>query len=283
MSVYQEIKVLTIVVIGAVLNAAALNLFLIPAKVLSSGVTGIAQLISALLEPSSFHISTGILLLLMNIPVAWAGWIKVGHRFTLYSLISVVLTTFFMMLIPVRPLTSDILLNAVFGGVLQATGVGLTLKFGASTGGMDIVAMILSRAKDRPIGGYMFALNAVIILSAGFFFGWRRALYTLLQLYVSIRVIDAIHTRYVKLTAWIVTNKAKEVQQAIYAQLSRGITKLPAKGGFTNKDKEVLMIVITRYELYELKHVITETDPEAFTNVVETTAVFGLFRKESRS
>ncbi|TGA97125.1 YitT family protein [Sporolactobacillus shoreae] len=280
MFVYQEVKVLTIVVVGAVLNAAALNLFLIPARVLSGGVTGIAQLISALLEPTPFHLSTGILLLLLNIPVAYAGWIKVGHRFTFYSLISVVATTLFMMLIPVRPLTNDILLNAVFGGVVQATGVGLTLKFGASTGGMDIVAMILSRAKDRPIGFYMFALNAIIILSAGFFFGWRRALYTLLQLYVSIRVIDAIHTRYVKLTAWIVTGKAKEVQQAIYSRLNRGITKIPAKGGFTNQDKDVLMIVITRYELYDLKRVITEVDSRAFTNVVETTAVFGLFRKE---
>lgn len=280
MAVYQEIKVLTIVVIGALLNAASLNLFLIPAKVLSGGVTGIAQLVSALLEPTAVHISTGLLLLLLNIPVACVGWIKVGHRFTLYSAISVALTTFFMTLIPIYPLTNDILLNAVFGGVVQATGVGLTLKFGASTGGMDIVAMILSRAKDRPIGVYMFALNALIILSAGFFFGWRRALYTLLQLYVSIRVIDAIHTRYVKLTAWIVTDKAKEVQQAVYATLERGITRIPAKGGFTNKDREVLMIVITRYELYALKRVIAMADPLAFTNVVETTAVYGLFRKD---
>ncbi|WP_353947580.1 YitT family protein [Sporolactobacillus sp. Y61] len=280
MSVYQETKVLFIVIIGAILNAASLNLFLIPANVLSGGMTGIAQLISALLGPASIHISTGILLLLLNLPVAYAGWIKIGHRFTTYSLISVVLTTLFMMVIPVHPLTEDILLNAVFGGVVQATGVGLTLKFGASTGGMDIIAMVLSMKKDRPIGGYMFALNAVIILSAGFFFGWRRALYTLLQQYVSIRVIDAIHTSYVKLTAWIVTSRPKEVQKALYARLDRGITKIPAKGGFTDQNRDVLMMVITRYELYALKRIVTETDPKAFTNVVETAAVFGLFHKK---
>ncbi|RYL95622.1 YitT family protein [Sporolactobacillus sp. THM7-4] len=280
MSVYQEGKVLTMVVIGAFLNALSLNLFLIPARVLAGGVTGMAQLISALLEPANVHVSTGLLLLLLNIPVACIGWLKVGHRFTLYSLTSVVLTTLFMSVIPLKPLTNDILLDAVFGGVVQATGVGLTLKFGASTGGMDIIAMILSRAKDRPIGVYMFSLNAFIILSAGFLFGWRRALYTLLQLYVSTRVIDAIHTRYVKLTAWIVTNKGQAVQQAIYKSLERGITRIPAKGGFTNQDKELLMIVITRYELYALKRVIRITDPQAFTNVVETTDVFGLFRKD---
>ncbi|MCO7177131.1 YitT family protein [Sporolactobacillus kofuensis] len=279
-SLFQEFKVLTVVTIGALLNAASLNIFLIPAKVLSGGVTGIAQLISAMLEPTSFHLSTGLLLLILNIPVAYAGWIKVGHRFTLYSSISVVLTTLFMAIIPLHPLTNDILLNAVFGGVVQAIGVGLTLKFGASSGGMDIIAMILTRVKDLPIGSYMFVLNGVIILAAGFLFGWRRALYTLLQLYVSIRVVDAIHTSYVKLTAWVVTDHAHELQQAISAQVYRGITVFPARGGYTNKDKEVLMIVFTRYELYRLKQIIKEVDPRAFTNIVETTDVFGLFARK---
>ncbi|KLI03948.1 YitT family protein [Sporolactobacillus inulinus] len=280
---YQDLKVMTLVTIGALLNAAAMNLFLIPANVLAGGVTGIAQLISALLAPTSFHLSTGVLLLLLNIPVAYAGWIKVGHRFTLYSSISVVLTTLFMAVIPLHPLTNDILLNAVFGGVVQAIGVGLTLKFGASTGGMDIIAMILTRMKDRPIGFYMFALNSLIIVSAGFLFGWRRALYTLLQLYVSIRVIDAIHTSYVKLTAWVVTSKASELQRAIATQMYRGVTKIPAKGGYTNQDKDVLMIVLTRYELYLLKRIIKEIDPRAFTNIVETTDVYGLFVRKKES
>ncbi|MCL1631060.1 YitT family protein [Sporolactobacillus sp. CPB3-1] len=279
-SIQQVLKISIIVIIGALLNAAALNLFLIPAKVLAGGVTGIAQLISALLEPTSFHISTGILLLLLNIPVVYAGWIKVGRRFTFYSTASVALTTLFMELIPLHPLTDDILLNAVFGGVVQAIGSGLTLKFGASGGGMDIIAMILTRVKDRPIGFYMFALNGVIILSAGFLFGWRRALYTLLQLYVSIRVVDAIHTSYVKLTAWVVTDKANELQQVIARQMYRGLTRISAKGGYTNKDKDVLMIVFTRYELYQLKQIIKAVDPHAFTNIVETTDVFGLFMRK---
>jgi uncharacterized membrane-anchored protein YitT (DUF2179 family) len=282
-SIYQEFKVLTIVVIGALLNAAALNLFLIPAKVLAGGITGIAQLVNSMLEPTSFHISTGILLLLLNIPVIYAGWVKVGRRFTFYSTISVALTTLFMAIIPLHPLTNDILLNAVFGGVVQAIGSGITLKFGASGGGMDIIAMILTRVKDRPIGFYMFALNGVIILSAGFLFGWRRALYTLLQLYVSIRVVDAIHTSYVKLTAWVVTDKATELQKAISVQMYRGITKISAKGGYTNKDKDLLMIVFTRYELYRLKQIIKEVDPRAFTNIVETTDVFGLFVRKKDS
>lgn len=282
MSIYNETKIVSVVTVGAFLNALALNLFLIPAKVLSSGFTGIAQLAATLLHGTPFHISTGVLLLVLNIPVACLGWFKVGHRFTFYSILSVALTTFFLALVPIHPLTDDILLNSVFGGVVQSIGVGLTLKFGGSTGGMDIIAMIMSRVKDRPIGAYLFSLNALIVLSAGFFFGWRRALYTLLTLYVSSRVIDAIHTRHEKLTAMIVTNRGKEVQQAIYQNLVRGITRLPAKGGYTDQDKEVLMIVITRYELYPLKRIIKNTDPNAFTNIIETADVLGFFRKEDK-
>lgn len=281
-SLYQDSKVLTIVIAGALLNAAALNIFLIPAKVLSGGVTGIAQLVSTLLAQTPLHLSTGLLLLVFNIPVAIIGWIKVGRRFTLYSTLSVLLTTVFMTFIPIHPLTEDILLNAVFGGVVQSIGVGITLKFGASTGGMDIIAMILSRVKDRPFGFYMFSLNALIILSAGFLFSWRRALYTLLELYVATRIVDAIHTRYVKLTAWVVTDKTDELQKAIYAHLERGITRIPSKGGFTGRDRDTLMIVITRYELYELRRIIQTIDPYAFTNIVETIAVFGLFKKEPK-
>src|SRR5690606_36948898 len=105
-------------------------------------------------------------------------------------------------------------------------------------------------------------------------------LYTLLSVYASTRVIDAIHTRHQKLTAMIVTKKAAELKEAIYKRLVRGITMVPAKGAFSNQEKDMMIIVITRYELYELEHVIKEVDPEAFTNIVEAAAVFGFFRKD---
>lgn len=132
---------------------------------------------------------------------------KVGKSFTVYSFISVAATTLFLGIIPIQALSKDIILNAVFGGVILAVGVGITLKFGASTGGLDIIALILSRVKDRPIGTYMFILNAIIIVLAGLLYGAEKSLYTLVTLYTTTRVIDVIHTRYVKLTAMIVTKK----------------------------------------------------------------------------
>lgn len=277
----REIKKIIIVIIGALLGALSMNLFLIPANVYASGFTGVAQLLSRLLGTfAPFDISTGILLFILNIPVTIIAWKKVGKSFTFYSFLSVILTTIFLEIIPVYNVSPDILLNAVFGGVISAVGVGLTLKYGASTGGMDIIAMLLSRMKDRPVGSYLFLLNGIIIVTAGLIYGPEKALYTLVTLYTSTRVVDAIHTRHEKLTVMIITKKADELKRAIHSRMVRGITTIPAKGAFTNESKDMLMIVITRYELYDLEKVIKEADPQAFTNIVETTAVFGMFRRD---
>ncbi|MCM3570026.1 YitT family protein [Neobacillus mesonae] len=276
-----EFKKMIIVIIGAFLTALGMNLFLIPANVYSSGFTGVAQLLSKVLtDYTPFHLSIGYLLFILNIPVAILAWKKVGKSFTIYSSISVALSSLFLELIPVKQMSHDILLNAVFGGVIIAVGVGITLKWGASTGGLDIIAMVLSRMKDKPIGSYMFALNSIIILTAGYLYGWEKALYTLVFLYTSTRVIDTIHTRYSKLTAFIITKKADEMKKAIHAKLVRGITMIPAKGAFSNETREMLMIVITRYELFDLERVIKDVDPNAFTNIVQTTDVYGFFRRD---
>lgn len=278
---WLETKKLFVVLVGAVLTASGLNLFLIPANVYSSGFTGIAQLLSSVLtQYTPFSFSTGILLFLLNVPVTILGWMKVGKSFTIYSFVSVAATTLFLEIIPVYSLSEDILLNAVFGGVISAVGVGFTLKWGASTGGVDIIAMVLSRMKDKPVGTYIFALNAVIIIMAGLLYGWEKALYTLVTLYVTTRIIDTIHTRHEKVTAMIITNKADELTKAIHERLVRGITSIPAKGSYSKEQKEMLIIVITRYELFDLERIIRTVDPKAFTNIVETAGIFGFFRKD---
>ncbi|MGN1401480.1 MAG: YitT family protein [Bacillus sp. (in: firmicutes)] len=277
----DEIVKVVIVIIGAFLNAIAMNFFLIPANVYASGFTGVAQLLSSVVaDYTPFTVSTGILLFALNVPITIIAWKKVGKSFTFYSFLSVILMSGFLEIVPVQAYSNDIILNAVFGGVIAAVGVGITLKYGASTGGMDIVAMLLSRVKDKPVGTYLFALNGLIIITAGLLYGPEKSLYTLVALYVTTRVIDAIHTRHEKLTVFIVTKKTAELKQAIHSKLVRGITVVPAKGAFTNEDKNMMMMVITRYELYDLEHIIKEVDPQAFTNIVETTNVFGVFRKD---
>lgn len=279
--VWEETKRLIIVLFGALLTAVSLNFFLIEANVYASGFAGAAQLLSSIFNDFlGFTIGTGILLFILNIPVLIIGWFNLGKGFAVYSIISVVFSTLFLELLPVISFSNDFILNAVFGGVIGGAGVGLTLKNGASTGGMDIVAMILSKINDKPLGNYFLILNGVIIVVAGLLYEPENALYTMLALYVTTRVIDAIHTRHEKVTAMIITRKPVELQKAIHDKLVRGITILPAKGAYTKTDKSMLYLVLTRYELYDLEKIIQEVDPKAFTNIVQTTGVYGLFRKD---
>ncbi|WP_432358732.1 YitT family protein [Sporosarcina sp. UB5] len=278
---FTEAKRILVVILGSILVAISLNFFLINANVFAIGFAGAAQLVSSILHDQlGFSISTGILLFLFNIPVIILGWFKVGRGFTIYSIISVVFTTIFLEILPVLQLSNDIILNAVFGGVFAGVGIGISLKLGASTGGMDIVAMVLSRLQDKPIGIYFLMMNGVIIVLAGVLYEPENALYTMAALYVTTTVIDMLHTRHEKVTAMIITHKAEELQQAIHQKMVRGITIIPAKGAYSKEEKSMLYLVITRYELYDLEKVITEVDPQAFTNIVQTVGIFGFFRRE---
>lgn len=269
------------VILGAILLAISLNFFLIEAKVYSSGFTGIAQLISTSFDDFlNIKVSTGILFFLFNIPVFLLGWFKVGRGFTIYSMISVGLVSLFLAIIPVITITDDIILNAVAGGVVGGIGIGITLKQGASTGGMDIIAMVLSRRQDKPLGAYFLILNGTIVAIAGIIYEPENALYTMLSLFISTQVIDAIHTRHQKVTVMIITEKAEALHQAIHEKLLRGLTIMPAKGAFSGKDRHMLYLVVTRYELYDLEKIIQHVDPQSFTNIVETAGVLGYFRRD---
>jgi len=276
-----EARRVMIVLIGSLLLAISLNFFLIEANVYASGFTGAAQLLASILNDYfNIPLTTGILLFAFNIPVFILGWYKVGKGFTIYSFVSVVFATLFLEFLPVIVLSDDIILNAVIGGVLGGAGVGITLKWGASTGGLDIVAMVLARLKDKPVGTYFLLLNGVIIVIAGIVYEPENALYTLLTLYITTKVIDTIHTSHEKVTAMIITQKSDDMQKAIHKQMIRGITIMPVEGAYSKIKKNMLYLVITRYELYDLEKIIQEVDPKAFTNIVQTTEVFGAFRRQ---
>lgn len=281
---FIEAKRIAIVILGSFLLAVSLNFFLIGANVYASGFSGLAQLMSSVFQDFlSLNISTGVILFILNVPVLFIGWFKIGKGFTIYSIVSVVFSTLFLEILPVVSLSEDIMLNAVAGGVISGLAVGISLKWGASTGGMDIVAMILSRLQDKPIGIYFLILNAVIIFVAGILYEPENALYTMLALYVTTLVIDAIHTRHEKVTVLIVTSYAEELQEAIQQQLIRGITIVPARGAYSKEDKDLLYLVITRYELYDLENIIADVAPDAFTNIIQTVGIYGFFRKEGET
>ena len=277
-----KLKNLGIMIIGVFLYVLAMNMFISPANLYTGGVTGIAQLIIAFASSAfGIQLSLGGLIFLLNVPLLYLAWHSIGKRFAVLSILTVVLQSIILELVPMGKFSDDILLNAVFGGVLIGVGVGMILKIGASTGGTDIVSQYISMKFNGSFGKYSFGINAVIILLAGITQGWETALYTIISIYITSVVVDRIHTIHQNLTLYIVTSKEDEMIDAIQKQLYRGITVLEGRGAYTKNNKSVLMIVLSSYELYEALAVIKMVDDHAFTNVVRSEMVQGHFvRKE---
>lgn len=269
-------KILVILFTGLT-GAVGLNYFLIPANVFSAGMTGIAQIVEHLLSNVGLSIDTGILIFLLNVPVFILGFIKLGKSAMILSFANVISMSFFTTIVPVGQVTDNVLMNAITGGVLLGIGAGLSLKFGFTTGGLDIVSLLLSKTTGRTVGNYMMLLNGVIVVIAGFFFTWESALYTIITIFTMSTVVDYVHTSHQKMTAFINTGKSTEMIEVLSRELLRGSTVIPARGGFSSSEREVIMIVFTRYELYTLKQVVADVDPHSFTNIVATDSVVGTF------
>lgn len=261
------------IALAAMLIAAGFNLFLIPHQLLSGGLSGISMMIGYF---TGWNI--GLLYFLINLPVLVWGWVVIGRRFVWLSIASVLLTTWFMQLVPDQSLNTDPIIGAVFGGVLIGLGSGISLRTGGSSGGLDIVGSILTRRRDFPLGMLLFALNGAVVLALGLVLGWDPALRSMLSIFIAGKVVDTIHIRHVKVTAFIVTgNRDRMIERLL--KLPRGVTLIKTEGAYSHLPHDMLMTVTTRYELAELRKIVKETDPRAFVNIVETVEVIGEFRK----
>lgn len=273
---YKLINRSLAVVFGAVLIAAGFNLFLIPHKLLSGGVSGLSMLTGYF---TSFSIST--MYLVYNIPLLIAGLFLLGKRFIGLSILSVVTTTWFIALIPVpaKMLAQDALLASVFGGVLVGLGAGISFRAGGSSGGFDILGSIVTKYRDFPVGSVIVVLNTLVVLAMGYLNGeWNLALASMVSIYLSGKVVDYIHISHVKVTLFIITNQTDAMLEKLLG-LPRGVTLIKTEGAFSHKEKDMLMTVTTKYELAELREIIKSTDPTAFVNIVETVGVMGSFRR----
>jgi len=256
----------------------ALNAFLIPNNVFSGGFNGVAQLLSLLFE-YVFHmkLQTGTFIMIFNIPICIIGWKLIGGRFTILSFINSITVSVIQILAPTEALTTDPLLASLFGGLLIGISIGLAMRYGFSTGGMDIIAMVVQKRTGKSIGALMNGINFVVVIVAGAFIGWQNALFTLIGIYATGRAVDALYTGYQKLTALIVTSKGDEVVEALHRDLIRGITILPSKGAYTKRESATLMMVLSRYELVEMQEIVHKSDPKAFINLLSTVSVSGEF------
>ncbi|MFC0213790.1 YitT family protein [Paenibacillus chartarius] len=264
-----------IIVLGALLVAIGFNTFLIPHELLSGGVSGVAMLVGYIF--TQWNIS--LLYLIFNLPIMIWGLVVMGKRFVIYSIAAVLFTFLFMQWVPTSLYVRDPILASVFGGVIVGIGSGITLRIGGSSGGFDIVGSILTRNRDFPLGTVLFALNGVVIVLLGYLKNnWDLALCSMLAIFISGKVVDMIHIRHVKVTAFIVTRKREEMAERLL-KIPRGVTVMRSEGAFTQNEHYTLMTVVTRYELAELKKIIRAVDSKAFVNIVETVSVWGEFRR----
>ncbi|MDN7246383.1 YitT family protein [Planococcus shenhongbingii] len=260
---------------GSVLLGFAFNMLLLPHEILSGGITGIAMIFS-LMTP----VNAGIWLFVLNIPILIIGWMKLGKMFIFNSIYSVVVTSVSMLYIPVMKVTEDALLSSVFGGVLVGVGVGFIIRSYGSTGGFDVVGLLLTMKRDIPLGFLVFVLNSLVVFVSGFIFTWELAMYTMASIYITGLVVDRIHTRHIKLGLMVVTNKGEAVKKQLLENLYRGITVTDGEGAYSGNKVKVLYSVISRYELAYVRPLIKAVDPDAFVSISETMEVMGNFRKD---
>lgn len=277
----EILKRIGVLIVCGLTSAIALNYFLIPAKVLSAGMNGVAQIIVAIgLNNFGIQLNTGLFIFILNIPIFIIGFWKLGKEATFWSFLNVVTISLVTIFFPHGELTENILMNALMGGLFIGIGAGLALKLGFTTGGMDILSLVLSKTTGKTVGNFMFILNGTIVLFAGFIFSWESALYTIISIYMMSYVVDIIHTSHQKLTAMIITTKPDEVGRSISERVFRGMTLLPSVGAYSGVESKTIMMVITRYELYDLEQAILEADEQAFVNILPTQSILGRFATE---
>ena len=256
-----------LILVGSVIEAIALRLFLVPANLASGGVSGIAQLLN--------HFTgwpIGVMVLVGNLPLFVIGWRYLGgRRFALRSAFSVIVYSLVVDLIPrfhllpANGITDDIFLNSLYGAVVAGVGYGLVYRARSTSGGSDILARILNHYRSVSMTQSYLMVDSSVILAAGFVFGWKQALYAIITLYVSGIVSETIlEGSGTVRTALIITAQPDHVSMRVLDELERGVTILQGTGAYTGEDRPVLYCVITRAEVAQLKAIVQEADPQAF-------------------
>ncbi len=253
-----------LVLAGAFVQALAMRLFLIPAQLVSGGISGTAQLINFYT-----HWPIGVMIFIGNLPLFFLGWQYLGGpRFALRTALSIVAFSFFtdflVLFIP-RGIAHDLVLNCLYGGLMLGVGLGLVYRGKGTSGGSDILGRILNHRLGISISQSYMITDTVVILAAGFVFGWDNALYALVTTYVSGLAAEMIlEGSGVFRTAMIVTSCPEKVTQEIMTVLERGVTILEGTGGYTGQPRPVLYCVITRAEVSRIKEIVKQADPKAF-------------------
>ena len=254
-----------LVLVGALIQALSMRLFLIPAELVSGGISGIAQILH-----SFTNWPIGLMVFIGNLPLFFLGWRYLGgSRFVFRTALAIAgfafFTDFLAYFLPAAGVVDDIILNCVYGALLLGIGLGIVYRGRGTSGGSDILGRILNHRLGISISQSYLITDTLVVLAGGFAFGWENALYGLGVIYISGLAAEAVSEgSSIFRTAMIITSQPEAVAQKILIEMERGVTVLPGTGAYTGAERPVLYCVITRSEVNPLKELVHEMDPQAF-------------------
>lgn len=264
--------------LGSLIFGFGLNYFIIANGLAEGGFTGLALILHYL---SGWPV--GIILVALNLPLFFLGWYKWGVPFILKTLVGVLSSSLAIEFTGSFALNShDLLLAALYGGVFSGVGIGLVLRSGATTGGVDIIARLLHDWKGISMGKVYLAFDLVILTLVAFLFGLEKSLYTLVAVFIFSEVVDRIVEGFNDAKAvMIISQSTTAIAQAVIRELDRGATILKGYGAYTGREKNLLYVVVGKHQLIRLKKLVRNLDPYAFVIVNDVHEVLGEgFRKK---
>ncbi len=270
---FKICKKLLGIIAGAALIAVSFNAFVIPYGLLTGGVSGLAIMGGYLI---GFPVNLGILLL--NIPIFLWGLKELQWRLMLYSAVGTAVVIVALPLsapyIPAPAL--DLFLASIFSGVVSGIGIGMIFKLGASTGGTDIVAMIMKKKKNISVGATNFYCSIVVLLLSLFFFDLKIAMYTAISMWVTAKVTDSVIEGFNRnKSVTIISSRSSEIAGRIMKEIDRGVTYLNGYGAYTGEEKKLIYCIVSHYQIAKLKEIVLEVDRDAFIFIAETVEVMG--------
>ena len=270
----EIVRKLFSIIIGNLLCSIAINLFFVPNGLVSGGVGGLGIMIQYLIG-----IPTGISVFMLNLPIFLAGYKMLDKKFLVYAFISTFVFSFILTAtkgIGSYLVVDDIFLAAVFGAIFNGLGMGLMFKNGTCQAGFDVIAAILKKKYNINIGTGLMTVNTIIISFSSILFGYKRAMYTLVALYIAYQILDKVQTGFnVQKNIIIVSDKSMQLADAIMEELSRGVTFLKGEGGYTQEEKSIIYCILTSREIGKLKEIVEKIDPNAFFTINDVVEVKG--------
>ncbi|MBQ7643826.1 MAG: YitT family protein [Spirochaetales bacterium] len=274
-------------VIGGALYAVGVNLFIVPFNLYSGGLVGIAQLIRTILS-DYIHIEfgskdvAGIIFYALNLPILIYAFPRLDKLFFLKTLVAVTSLTLAMSLIPTTVIVDDCLASTIVGAFVSGAGIGLVLRMSSSTGGMDIIGMLISKSHSNiRVGQVNLAVNLVIYAVCLFLFDVQIVVYSVIFAVVHAFAIDKFHAQNINVEVKIITKtNPDDIEYEVFTKMGRGVTELHSIGAYTHEDEHMLYILISKYEVHQLRQIVRKYDKNAFVIVNEGVWVEGHYLKK---